>query len=92
MDGVKRDVRATYARIQNTFRAKIEHDEKVFQQWINQFYFPHLAGKTNVPLLSQLAEGNFQQLPSKGIIKLTKAISNRKKTSIDSTQIADPLE
>jgi len=49
-------------------------------------------GKTNVPLLCQLTEHSTQQLPSKAIIKLTKVISNRKKTSMDNNCIEEPIQ
>jgi endonuclease III-like uncharacterized protein len=55
IDEVKATVSRAYEEIRRTFEKKLGEDQHVFQEWINQFYFPHLAGKTNMPLLTQLA-------------------------------------
>ena len=54
IDEVKVNIRKTYKQIKERFIEKIERDEHAFQEFINQFYYPHLTGKVNIPLLSQL--------------------------------------
>lgn len=76
IDEIKSKIDGTYQSIQCSFLRKLESDRKAFQQWINQFYYPHLQGKVNISLLSQLSEHNYEQLPTKALSKMVKVIKN----------------
>ena len=79
IDGLKERIGEKYREVREKIVERVERDEEQVQQWVNQFYYPHLVGKGNLGLLTELAQDNYRQLPSKSVKKLVKTINSKKR-------------